>query len=158
MIFIIIRCFNIYGEPKHWSNFNNILLSFESFLNTSKYPPSLLFTLMTLGPFFIFIWFFEKIDNKFTTFLNIYGKVPFFFYILHIYIIRWITSIHSIIFYGRYDKWWFGPSRRWPEAYSQNLFLVYGIWIAVIVIMFPLCYWFKNIKNRHKNWWWLSYF
>jgi uncharacterized membrane protein len=158
--FVILRTFNIYGEPSHWSTQKSGILTILSFLNTTKYPPSLLFLLMTIGPAFFFLYTMENVRNKITGAVIIFGRVPFFFYVIHIYLAH-LFGILGLIYAGR--NWsdyimtgeFFGNETL--SNFGYNLYVVYLIWILVIIIMFPLCKWYNTYKTNNRNKWWLSY-
>ncbi len=170
-LFIIVRFINQYGDPSHWSPQSSAVFTFLSFLNTTKYPPSLLYLLMTLGPaMFALAWFESnqavssesepgrqslvgKIRNVFITF----GRVPLFFYLL-----QWPTAhLMSALVHlaaGKPIRWMFDgqmpPSA--PAGSGFNLAVVYGCWIAGVILLYPLCKWFAGVKQRRRDWW-LSY-
>jgi uncharacterized membrane protein len=160
LLFIIIRAINLYGDPSPWSQQKNLIFTALSFLNTSKYPPSLLFLLMTLGPAILLLAFFEgrsergRIQEFFITF----GRVPLFFYVL-----QWFTAhLLSILLHAAFGKpvswlWrspidFFGP----VPGVGFNLAIVYLSWFTGIALLYPLCKWFAGVKLRSRNWW-LSY-
>ena len=160
LLFIIIRAINLYGDPSPWSQQKNLVFTALSFINTSKYPPSLLFLLMTLGPAILFLALFEgrsergRIQQFFITF----GRVPLFFYVL-----QWFTAhLLSILLHAAFGKpvswlWkspidFFGP----VPGVGFNLGFVYLSWIIGIALLYPLCKWFASVKQRKRNWW-LSY-
>ena len=158
LLFIILRFMNQYGDPSHWSLQKEGLYSFLSFLNTSKYPPSLLFCTMTLGPVLIFLSLTENIQNKFSKILTVYGRVPFFYFVLHLYIIR----ILCIIFFfasGYGVENIIDPAVPFlfrPASFGYDLWVVYLIWICLVMALYKPCKWFNNYKTRHHQWW-LSY-
>src|SRR5690606_2673894 len=92
-LFIVLRSINGYGDPEPWSEQKNFTYTFLSFLNVTKYPPSLLYILMTLGPAMLFLYFTENVQNRISKFFVIIGRVPFYYYILHLYIIHLIGFI-----------------------------------------------------------------
>jgi uncharacterized membrane protein len=160
-LFFIIRFVNIYGDPFHWEKQEGFLFTLLSFLNTNKYPPSLLFILMTLGPGCIFVALTENITNGFSKFVSVYGRVPMFYYILHIYLIHLLAMITSELFTTHdWSKWifheplWFIQSFR---GYGFPLVIVYLVWIIVVIALYPLCKWYDAYKQAHKEKWWLSY-
>jgi uncharacterized membrane protein len=160
LLFIILRAINRYGDPSAWEQQKSLVYTVLSFINTSKYPPSLLFLLMTLGPAILSLVLFEstapagRIRNFFVTF----GRVPLFFYLL-----QWFTAhVISLLLHlalGRPVGWLFqsplnfGPA---PEGIGFNLGVVYVSWIAGVLILYPLCRWFAGVKQRRRDWW-LSY-
>jgi len=159
-LFIILRAIDLYGEPNKWASQKNIVYTVLSFVNTTKYPPSLLFLLMTLGPAILALAFFESegprnwIRNFFVTF----GRVPLFFYLLQWYTAHSISLLLHFVF-GKPTSFLFqaplnfGPP---PQGIGFNLGVVYLSWIAGVLLLYPLCKWFAGVKARRKDWW-LSY-
>src|SRR5690606_36276188 len=148
--FVIIRATNVYGDQALWSvQERGAMYTLLSFLNTTKYPPSLLYVCMTLGPLMIILSLAEKIRGSVSHFFQTFGRVPFFFYILHIYTIH----VMSIIYHGVvYDEWrprWFFPLvSSYPEGYTASLWVTYLAWVVLIVMMYFLCRWFGRIKKQ----------
>ena len=161
VLFIALRFTNGYGNPQQWHIQKNGLFTFLSFINVQKYPPSLLYMCMTIGPAFLLLLFFEKIKNGFTAAIKIYGRVPFFYYVAHLYLIHIASAVfvfikgHSLAeattingdlpFYFLAEK----------DGYS--LLVVYIVWAAVVIALFPLCKWYDHYKTHHREKWWLSY-
>ena len=159
ILFIIIRGINIYGDRIPWSTQDRGgLYTFLSFLNVNKYPPSLAFVSMTLGPSILFLAFIEGYKNRFTAFCQVYGRVPFFYYVCHFFLIHFINVI--FFFSAGYGMDQIVTPRVIfnfiPPGYGYNLPVVYAVWVAVILIMYYPCKWFDRIKSTHKKWW-LSY-
>ena len=161
MAFFILRAINIYGNPHLWSIQKNILETVGSFINCEKYPPSLLFLLMTLGPSIVALAFFDRDLGKWTQPIIIFGRVPLFFYLLHLPLIHAGAVILAYIKYGRAD-WLFTGPPQWamsspsPQDYGFSLLVVYLIWVVTILIVYPVCRWFAQYKQKHK-YPWLSY-
>lgn len=162
LLFIILRFINIYGDPVPWSSqLRGGVYTFLSFLNLNKYPPSLLFLCMTIGPGIIFLAFFEKIQNGFTRVMNVYGRVPMLYYILHFYIIHLVVVI---VFYAQgYGAKDIAPTGGLPFYFKPNglgfgLVGVYAVWFFVVLILYPVCKKYNRYKTTHaKEKWWLSY-
>jgi uncharacterized membrane protein len=160
LAFVSIRLLNIYGDPNPWSQQDTPFLTFLSFLNTEKYPPSLLFTLMTLGPSLIFLAISEKATGKLAQPLIRIGRVPMFFYIIHIYLIH-LAAMIAAEFSG-YDwrdmilqkRTWIDPQLK---GYGFPLGVAYLVWIGIVLLLYPLCKWYDKYKTAHKEKWWLSY-
>jgi uncharacterized membrane protein len=159
IFFIFIRFINIYGDPVPWSiQPRGITYTILSFFNLNKYPPSLLFLCMTIGPGILFLAFIENIQNRFTAIMNTYGKVPMIFYVLHFYLIH---SLVVVIFYlqgfGSPDI--ISPNNPFffkPNGFGFGLWGVYTVWVIVIITLFPVCKKYGIFKNSHHQWW-LSY-
>ena len=162
LLFIIVRTLNGYGDPMPWgSHHRGGFFTFLSFINVNKYPPSLDFLSLTLGIGMLLLLMFENLQNKLTTVFNIYGRVPFFYYVLHFYIIHLIAVI--IFFINGFassqivtpgSPFFFRP----PEL-GYGLIGVYVIWIIVVLILYPMCKKYDIYKTSHiKLKWWLRYF
>lgn len=161
LLFIAVRFINVYGNPEAWSTQKNALFTILSFINVHKYPPSLLYMCMTIGPAFLLLSLFERIQNRFTRTVRIYGRVAFFYYVIHLYLIHLISAVffiakgHSFqegIRAGSGLPFYFLAAN---DGYS--LFIVYVIWISVVIALFPLCKWYDNYKTNHREKWWLGY-
>jgi len=157
-LFVVLRMFNIYGDPAPWSVQRNGVFTFLSFLNVSKYPPSLLYSFLTIGTGLIVLSLIEHVQNKVTAIFVVYGNVPFFYYVLHFYLIRLISVI---VFFAQ----GFGtnqivtpnePFLFSPPHFGFNLGGVYLVWLFVIITLYFPCRWFSKYKKTH-NQWWLSY-
>jgi len=161
--FIILRAFNHYGDPSPWTHQVTPLFTALSFLSTTKYPPSLLFLLMTLGPALIALAFVDR--RNFSSFnpLIVFGRVPFFFFLFHMALAHVLAVVLSAFRYGPHRFLLLPPpslggSREiFPADYGFSLPAVYVIWLGVILISYPVCRWYANLKNRRRDLWWLSY-
>ena len=160
LLFILLRSINLYGNPQPWHEYETVSKTLMSIFNPGKYPPSLLYLLMTLGPAFLFLANSEKWKGRVVNFFSTFGRVPFFYYILHIYLIHLAAMILAqITGYG----WKSMINTTWVtnapglEGYGFKLWTVYLIWISVIVFLYPLCKRFDEYKTNHKEKWWLSY-
>ena len=153
VFFIVFRAFNLYGDPAKWSVQKNAALTIISFFNVTKYPCSLLYLCMTLGAALIILSLTEKINNKFTALLVVYGNVPLFYYICHWYLIRLINVItYPLQGFNLKQLTSFDP----PPAYGYSLAGVYVIWLIVIISLYYPCRWYGRYKKTHTQWW-LSY-
>jgi uncharacterized membrane protein len=158
--FIVLRFYNIYGDPHVWNTQKNNLFTFLSFINVHKYPPSLLFMCVFIGPVFLLLALLEKIKNTFTNIMMIYGRVAFFYYILHLYLIHIIATVfffvrgHSFAEAGNNGKF---PFNFVVPGEGYGLVMVYVVWLFVIIALYPLCKWYDTYKTNHKENWWLSY-
>jgi uncharacterized membrane protein len=154
--FVLLRALNIYGDPHPW-NFNpsSITATIMSFLATTKYPPSLLYLLMTLGPAAIFCGFAERLSHGVKAVLATYGRAPLAFYVAHLYTIHAVTILLGMA-QGFSANQFLTAYRFYPKGYGLSLAGVYLIWLAVVVILYPLCSWVASLKARRTDWW-LSY-
>jgi uncharacterized membrane protein len=142
-IFIAIRAFNFYGDPSSWTNQYSWYRDVFSFIDVSKYPPSLDYLLITLGPVMLMLAALENVHNRVTSIFLVYGRVPLFYYILHLYLARLLSFLTFVVM----DK---------KEGYSFPLGTVYMVWLLVVFILYFPCRWFMKYKQTHKQWW-LSY-
>jgi uncharacterized membrane protein len=159
-LFILIRFINIYGDANHWSVQKTPVFTLMSFLNTTKYPPSLLYILMTLGPSMLFLASSEKPLNRLTEKLVVFGRVPMFFYILHIYLIHTLAVIAAAISGFKWSDMvltgWVSMNEQ-LKGYGYSLAFVYVLWIIIIVAVYPLCKRYDSYKRANRTKWWLSY-
>jgi uncharacterized membrane protein len=158
--FVVLRLSNVYGDSILFKDYETTAKDLISFFNPSKYPPSLLYLLMTLGTAILFLANAEKLKGKLVDFFSTFGRVPFFYYILHLYLIHiaallfaeltgfgwqkmiledWVTEIPAL------------------KGFGFPLWVVYAIWIGIILLLYPLCKKFDTYKQSHKEKWWLSY-
>ena len=160
ILFLILRLFNIYGNPTVWSGQDTISKTIMSFLSLQKYPPSLSFLLITLGPAFLFLLVFENTKNKLTQFLLAFGRVPFFYYLLHILVIH-LAALFGLIITGKDWKLMILNNTTMGsgllKGYGYSLTTVYLVWIAVILVLYPICKKYMVYKANNKDKWWLSY-
>lgn len=142
-LFLFLRLFNIYGDNAQWSIQKNNVFSLLSLLNVTKYPPSLLYTLVTLGPAMIFLALAEKPLNAFTGKIAVFGRVPFFYYVIHIYVIHLFAAIATGISGYNWTDMVLLTKRvnQVPElrGYGFNLLTVYPVWIGLVLFLYPFC-------------------
>jgi uncharacterized membrane protein len=156
-LFVVLRLINEYGNPFSWGPQHTGLGSFFSFMNVQKYPPSLMYACITLGPALIVLALLEHVKNRFTEFAKVFGRVPFFYYVLHIYFIHILTVIAFFIEgYGTKDIVGQTPFLFRPLQFGYPLWVVYLIWVVLILGLYPLCKWYNKYKATHSQWW-LSY-
>jgi uncharacterized membrane protein len=160
--FVVLRAINVYGDPLPWSTQRSAAFTVLSFLNTAKYPPSLLYLLMTLGPAMLFLWAVDAGTPRWLRPALIIGKVPMFYYLLHIPLIHLLAIV---VCYARYGQvhWMFEspnlgqfPITK-PPGWEYSLPIIYLVWAVVVITLYPLCRWFAELKRR-RNDAWLSYF
>ncbi|MFD0991234.1 DUF1624 domain-containing protein [Mariniflexile jejuense] len=161
ILFVILRSFNIYGDPEPWSQQQNGLYTFFSFINIYKYPPSLLYMCVTIGCVLLLLPLFENLKNRFTKIMIVFGRTAFFYYILHLYLIHILAMISFYIHGHTLAEIAEGESIfRWKfvvPGEGFDLFGVYAVWIFVIICLYPICKWYDTYKTKHKEKWWLSY-
>jgi uncharacterized membrane protein len=158
-LFLVLRGFNLYGDPRPWQS-KPPMPPLLAFLATNKYPASLDFLLMTLGPAIALIPFLERAHGPLPRMIAVFGHVPFFFYLLHIPLIHALALVVCKIRLGEVSPWLFtnhpmdNPPA--PEGYTWSLPLLYVVWVITIAILYFPCRWFANVKSTKKSWW-LSY-
>jgi uncharacterized membrane protein len=162
--FLLLRTLNLYGDPSPWSSQSSPVFTLMSFLRCTKYPPSLDFLLMTLGPALLVLSWFDgkrfRPDNP----VIILGRVPLFFFIVHFYAIHFLMDVMGVLRYGRAASAFLfhpppsfgGPSRDFPPDFGYPLWVVYAVWIIIVASLYPLCRWYANLKATRRSWW-LSY-
>lgn len=159
-LFVFARVINVYGDPFPFQKQDTVIKTILSFINVFKYPPSLFYTLITLGPAIVFLSQAEQLKGSFAKVLITFGRVPLFYYIIHIYLIHILAlfaalatgfSVGDMIF-----NTWVTDS---PElkGYGFSLWVVYAIWILVVLILYPMCKRFDLYKSTHRDQWWLGY-
>lgn len=157
LLFVIIRLTNVYGDPSPWLGQETSGFTFLSFLNTTKYPPSLLFLLMTLGPAVLVLGITDRIDGKaiWERICITFGRVPMLFYILQWFMahlsgiaVSWLAGKDISYFFGNAMASGQSP----PADAGFPLWVVYAAWAVGLIILYPLCSWWGNVKRRNKHW------
>jgi len=148
--FAVLRTINVYGNPFRWDP--RIPLSF---LNCAKYPPSLDFLLMTLGPALIALAWFDRLTLGRDNPLIVFGRAPMFYFLVHIYVIHVLVVVFALFRYGHAGfAFGSGPAiPPYPPGYGYSLPAVYAIWIGIVVALYPACRWFGKIKETRRHWW-----
>ena len=161
LLFVVLRSIDVYGDPLRWSKQENGLHTFFSFMNVQKYPPSLLFMCATIGPALIFLAIVKNTKGRLSKIISVYGRVPLFYYVLHFYLLHIISALlylsrgHSV---AEGMKGAPGlPFKFIMPGEGYNLWIVYAVWLAVVIALYPLCKWYDRYKMNHKEKWWLSY-
>ena len=157
-LFLVLRGFNVYGDPRPWSwTATPPMPALLSFLNTTKYPASLLFLLMTLGPTIALIPLLDRAHGRIVDWLSVFGRVPFFYYVLHIPLIHALALVVSVIRLGSVSPWLFtnhpmaNPPA--PEGYTWSLGLLYLVWAVAIGLLYVPSRWYAELKARRSDWW-----
>lgn len=158
LLFLLLRFINAYGDPVPWTTQTNTTRTIMSFFNVNKYPPSLMYTAITIGVALIGLALLENVQNTAMEFAKVFGRVPFFYYVIHFFLIHTITVI---VFYlsGYGAKDIVSPQVSFlfrPLQFGYPLWTVYLIWIGVILLLYPLCKRYNTYKSTHHQWW-LSY-
>jgi uncharacterized membrane protein len=162
-LFLVLRGFNLYGDPRPWHaavagrNGQPPMPALFAFLNTSKYPASLDFLLMTLGPIITLIPLLENLRGPIARAIILFGCVPFFFYMLHIPLIHALALVVSKVGMGYVSPWLFANhpmgNPEPPDGYVWSLPLLYLVWGITIVLLYFACRWFAALKLRRSDWW-----
>jgi uncharacterized membrane protein len=161
-LFLVLRGFNLYGDPRPWNvaprpDGPPPMPALLAFLNTNKYPASLLFLLMTLGPAIALMPILERARGAAAGFVTVFGRVPFFYYMLHIPLIHALALVVSKVRLGTVSPWLFtnhpmgNPPP--PDGYVWSLPLLYLVWAVAIAMLYVACRWFAELKARRKDWW-----
>jgi len=143
--FVLLRAINLYGDPAPWAVQETWLPTLLSFLNCEKYPPSLLYLMMTLGPALMLLAVFEHVRGSFARVLATFGQVPFFYYVVHIYLIHALAVAAGLAMTGALTS---------NPAIDVSLAGVYLVWLLALVLLYPICRWFAGLKERGAGWWW----
>jgi uncharacterized membrane protein len=156
--FVLLRVANVYGDPVPWSAQPSPVFTVLSFLNTTKYPPSLLFLLMTVGPLLIFLWAVDGRTPASLRFTLTYGRVPLFYFLLHLPLIHALAAIVCAARYGSAHWMFESPDLAHypfttPPGWDLPLPIVYGIWVLVVAALYPVCRWFAALKQRRHDAW-----
>jgi uncharacterized membrane protein len=153
--FVVIRATGIYGDPNPWHADASMTRTAIDFLNTTKYPPSLLFLLMTLGPAAIVCAIAEWVPGVVRDPLVTFGRAPFAFYVAHLYLVH-AGSVALGVFQGFDARQFLTVFQFFPKGYGLGLPGVYAAWVLVVIALYPLCRWVSAVKDRRRDWW-LSY-
>ena len=172
VLFVALRTFNLYGNPPAgvaastpgpWAPQSTLAMSVVSFLDLEKYPPSLQFLLMTLGPALILLALVERNSTsrtyqKWMQPMVVFGQVPLLFYVLHLFAIHLAAIALAAVWHQPTGWLWHGAfwMNEVPDGYGQGLPAMYLTWFAVIVVLYFPCAWFAQYRRTHRAWW-LSY-
>lgn len=159
--FIVLRASNLYGDPFPWTQQDTAIKTMLSFLKINKYPPSLLYMILTIGSAILALAFLENIRNGFTAFFRAFGRVAFFYYLIHWFVLHSLVLLYFFA-NGHNQKMADDLLQTVPQEYvvpadGLSLPFVYLIWISVIIALYPLCKWYDGYKTEHPEKRWLSY-
>ena len=161
LAFVVVRLTNLYGDPRPWTTQSTPMLTVFSFLHCAKYPPSLCYLLMTLGPALLLLGLLDR-DAPTPRTLRpalVFGRVPMFYYLLHLPLIHGLAVIHETLRFGS-ASWLFGdpfgPHAKAVAGAGVHLWTVYLIWLLILGLLYPVCRWFADLKRRRRDAW-LSY-
>jgi uncharacterized membrane protein len=153
--FVVLRLLNVYGDPSPWAHQRSAVFTVLSFLNTTKYPPSLLYLLMTLGPVIALLPLLERARGAIARIVTVYGRVPFLYYVAHLVLIH-LASLAIGVAHGYPVRTFLVVWPFYPHEVGQSLGVAYLVWIGAVVALYPLCRWFAAVKASRRDWW-LSY-
>lgn len=157
--FVVIRAINVYGDPRPWTVQRDAVFTLLSFLNTTKYPPSLCFLQMTLGPALIFLAWADRLRVGTRNPLLVFGRVPLFYFVLHIPLIHAIAVGMTWLRYGAAPFLFTTPPTLgtprdvFPPDYGWDLWVVYVVTAAALAALYPVWLWFMRLKARRRDWW-----
>jgi uncharacterized membrane protein len=156
-LFAILRTTGLYGDPAPRVSYEALMPTLLSFLNCEKYPPSLLYLTMTLGPALIALGLIEQVRGKLAQTIVVFGRVPMLYYVAHLFVLHTLACVYALYTDGT-AAWLIGGNvfAAKPPGYGFGLPGVYAIWISVVVALYPACRWFAALKQRRRDWW-LSY-
>ena len=150
--FFLLRATNLYGDPAPWVAQDSLLATVLSFVNCEKYPPSLLYLAMTLGPALMLLAAFESVHGPLANWIMTFGRVPLFYYVAHIFWLHMLAVLYAWMLVGDFAA--LIGSMHKPAGYGLGLTGIYAVWLAVVVALYPACRWFASIKQRRTEWWW----
>jgi uncharacterized membrane protein len=151
--FILLRASNLYGDPASWQVQESGLSTVLSFLNCEKYPPSLLYLMMTIGPALILLAVFQGVRGRLARWITTFGRVPFLYYVAHLYLLHLLAGAMVLMTYDDLSWMTASPPQK-PADYGLSLPGVYAVWLMVLAMLYPLCRWFAGLKQRRSEWWW----
>jgi uncharacterized membrane protein len=158
-LFVLLRAINGYGDPAPWSVQKNALFTALSFINVSKYPPSLLYALITLGLSMLLLLGLQHLRGVAARVLLVFGRTALFTYVLHIYLVHTLAMLFGMargVPASAFVNMLGDPSRLIAAHWGLSLPVVYGLWLSTLAILYPLSRWFADVKRRQRDWW-LSY-
>lgn len=157
LVFVGLRATNWYGDPAPWSvQPRGLAYSVLSFVNVTKYPPSLLFLCLTLGAALLLLGSVETATGRLSRWLRTFGQVPFFYYLLHLLLISAAALFWTTLAFGHPINLGFASPKDWPAAYHPSLLRTYAVWLGTVLALYGPCRWYQRFKQQH-SYWWLSY-
>jgi uncharacterized membrane protein len=151
-LFVLLRLAGVYGDPQPWAPQSTTLWSILMFVEVEKYPPSLLYSLMTIGPGLVALALLERAGGWLATLFETYGRVPLFAYVVHIVLAHLFAGLVAL-FTGFGTAVISSVFFTYPSEWGYGLGGVYLWWLAVLVVLYPMCRWFGEIKQRRRDWW-----
>jgi uncharacterized membrane protein len=156
--FVVLRWLNLYGDPSRWSSQKSAVVTVLSFLNVTKYPPSLLFLLMTLGPALLLLRMFDRPAGPRLQPVLVFGRVPMFYFVVHLFAIHALAVVICLLRYGSVHWMFESPDLAHfpfsePPGWPLSLPAIYAIWIGLVIALYPLCRWYAAVKARSAHPW-----
>jgi uncharacterized membrane protein len=152
--FIVLRATNLYGDPAAWTMQSTWTATVLSFLNCEKYPPSLLFLMMTLGPALLLLAVLSDARGRLANWITTFGRAPFLYYVAHLFLIHLLAVVYAFAVFGDASVIIGLGMMNKPPGYGLPLPGNYAVWLLVVVSLYPLCRWFAALKQRRREWWW----
>jgi len=152
VLFVLGRWINGYGDPAPWATQRDAAHTVLSFLNATKQPPSLLYVSMTIGPVLVLLAWVDRMQNGFTSFCTVYGNVPYFYFIVHLCLLR-ALNILLIPASGLAYQSDGNPLVWQAKGFGFPLWMCYGYWVFVVVALYLPCRWYGKYKRTHRQWW-----
>lgn len=156
VLFCVLRAINAYGNPAPWTAYPGAAATVMSFFNVSKYPPSLLYVLSTLGVSLLCMLAFQRLRGLLARVLLAYGRTPLFTYVLHIYVVHGSALLVAVLagYPASYQvNFLADPFRLYKAGWGFNLAIVYVAWLAILIALYPASRWFAELKRRRRDWW-----
>lgn len=163
LAFVALRWWNGYGDPAPWSRMDEPVKTVLSFLRVTKYPASLNFLLVTLGPALMVLGWFDRLTFAAWNPLLVFGRVPLFYFVAHMLLGHLLAIPIALAKYGHAEFLWKpmpsmgGTVESYPPGFGVGLAETYAVWVVVVVLLYPVCLWFARLKERRREWWWLAY-
>jgi uncharacterized membrane protein len=152
--FIVLRATNLYGDPASWTVQSTWTATVLSFVNCEKYPASLLYLMMTLGPALLLLAAFGGARGWLAGWITTFGRVPFLYYVAHLFLIHLLAVVYALAVFGDANIIIGSRMMSKPADYGLSLPGNYAVWLLVVISLYPLCRWFAALKQRRREWWW----
>jgi uncharacterized membrane protein len=152
--FVVLRATNLYGDPTPWTVQSTRTATVLSFINCEKYPASLLYLMMTLGPALLLLAAFDRARGRLANWITTFGRTPFLFYVAHLFLIHLLAVMYALAVFGDASVVIGLGMMSKPPNFGLSLLGNYAVWLTVVVSLYPLCRWFAALKQRRREWWW----
>lgn len=152
--FVLLRASNLYGDPAAWTMQSTWTATVLSFLNCEKYPASLLYLMMTLGPALLLLGAVANLRGRLANWITTFGRTPFLYYVAHLFLIHLLAVVYAFAVFGDASVIMGARMMNKPPGFGLSLPGNYAVWLLVVVSLYPLCRWFAALKQRRREWWW----